>query len=62
VNDVGAAALFVFGSILFFQESTTYAGTWFFLVGSIMFGLRPMIKLLREIKLIRMGRYDDAGK
>ncbi|WP_352950748.1 YrhK family protein [Roseibium sp. SCP14] len=51
--DFSAAALFVVGSILFFKESTTYAGTWLFLVGSIMFGLRPTIKLLREFAFIR---------
>tara|TARA_A100001391_G_scaffold21380_3_gene11821 strand:+ start:6084 stop:6284 length:201 start_codon:yes stop_codon:yes gene_type:complete len=61
INDVGAAALFVAGSILFFKESTTYAGTWMFLIGSMMFGLRPMIRLMREIKLIRMKKYDDIG-
>jgi hypothetical protein len=59
INDVGAAALFVVGSILFFNEATTYAGTWLFLVGSVMFGLRPMIKLVREIRYLRMGAYDD---
>lgn len=62
INDFGAAALFVVGSILFFSEKTTYLGTWLFLIGSIMFGLRPMIKLMREIKLIRMGDYDDVAK
>ncbi len=61
INDVCAAALFVVGSILFFKESTTYAGTWLFLIGSIMFGLRPMIKLMREIKLVRMGKLDQLG-
>lgn len=60
INDVGAAALFVVGSILFFNEATTYAGTWLFLIGSIMFGLRPMIKLMREIRYLRMGEFDDV--
>ena len=60
--DFSAAALFVVGSILFFKESTTYAGTWLFLVGSIMFGLRPTIKLLREIAFIRLGQYQNALK
>ena len=59
INDVGAAALFVIGSILFFKETTAYAGTWLFLLGSVMFGLRPMIKLVREIRYLRMGDYDD---
>lgn len=62
INDVLAAALFVIGSILFFSESTTYAGTWLFLIGSLMFGLRPVIRLLRELKYMRMGDYDDVTK
>jgi len=61
-NDVGAAALFVVGSILFFNPSTTYAGTWLFLVGSIMFGVLPLIKLSREIRYLSLGDYDDAAK
>ncbi|KZL00769.1 hypothetical protein PsAD5_00951 [Pseudovibrio sp. Ad5] len=56
--DFSAAALFVVGSILFFKEATTYLGTWLFLVGSILFGLRPTIKLFREIAYIRLGKYE----
>lgn len=62
INDLGAAALFVIGSVLFFNASTTYFGTWLFLIGSIMFGLRPVIKLSRELKYLRMGDYDDVAK
>ena len=57
--DVSAAALFVIGSILFFSETTTYIGTWFFLVGSVLFGLRPTIKLYREFVYIRAGDFDN---
>ncbi|PID98034.1 MAG: N-acetyl-gamma-glutamyl-phosphate reductase [Actinobacteria bacterium] len=56
--DFLAAALFVIGSILFFNEKTVYTGTWLFLVGSILFGLRPTIKLLREITYLRLGKYS----
>ena len=62
VVDFSAAALFVIGSILFFQESTTYIATWLFLVGSVLFGLRPTIKLYREIGYLRLGSYDDIAK
>ncbi|WP_127903312.1 YrhK family protein [Solirhodobacter olei] len=55
--DFSAAGLFVVGSILFFYKSTTYAATWMFLVGSIFFGMKPTIRLLRELKFLRMGRY-----
>ncbi|PIE82820.1 MAG: N-acetyl-gamma-glutamyl-phosphate reductase [Candidatus Contendobacter odensis] len=60
INDVLAALLFIIGSILFFNEKTTYAGTWLFLIGSVMFGLRPVIRLLRELKYMRMADYDDV--
>ena len=60
--DFSAAALFVIGSILFFSDSTTYVGTWLFLVGSVLFGLRPTIKLVREISYLRLGDYRDILK
>lgn len=60
--DFAAALLFVIGSILFFWEETTYTATWLFLVGSVFFGLKPTIKLLRELKYWRMGRTDVLAK
>lgn len=62
VVDFSAAALFVIGSLLFFSESTTYAGTWLFVVGSVLFGLRPTIKLYREIGYLKLSDYDDITK
>lgn len=62
INDFGAALMFVIGSIMFFSEKWTHFGTWLFLIGSIMFGLRPAIKLARELKYLRMGDYDDVVK
>ena len=53
VVDFTAAALFLVGSALFFSASTTYAATWMFVVGSVLFGLRPTIKLVREIAYLR---------
>ena len=60
IVDVMAAALFVLGSILFFFESTAYAGTWLFLVGSILFGARPSIKLYRELRYRQLN--DEGGQ
>ncbi|MDC0434445.1 YrhK family protein [bacterium] len=62
VVDFSAAALFVIGSFLFFDESTTYVATWLFVVGSVLFGLRPTIKLYREIAYFRLGNYDEIAK
>ncbi|WP_298803158.1 YrhK family protein [uncultured Pseudokineococcus sp.] len=62
LNDVLMALWFVIGSILFFWESTTYAGTWFFLVGSLQFLARPAIRLARKIHLQRRhGSPLDSG-
>lgn len=58
--DFSAAALFVVGSALFFSASTTYAATWLFVVGSVLFGLRPSIKLVREIAYLSSVEIDDA--
>ena len=54
--------MFVIGSILFHSSATSYAGSWLFLVGSVMFGLRPTIKLYREFAYLRVGDLDDLAK
>ncbi len=53
LNDLLIAAFFIVGSILFFQESTSYAGTWLFLLGSIELAVRPLIRLARRVHLTR---------
>lgn len=46
--DALASLCFIIGSALFFFASTTYQATWLFLIGSIFFGVRPLITLTRE--------------
>lgn len=53
LNDLLIAAWFTVGSVLFFSESTTYAGTWLFLVGSVQLAIRPTIRLSRRVHLQR---------
>jgi hypothetical protein len=62
INDFAAGVLFVTGSILFFWESTMYIATWFFVVGSILFCVRPSIRLARELHLSRLpsGLEDES--
>ena len=55
VNDILIALWFTVGSILFFSDSTTTLGTWFFLVGSIELIVRPAIRLSRRVHLGRMN-------
>lgn len=54
VNDILIAVWFIIGSILFFNESTTTAGTWLFLLGSIELLIRPMIRLARRVHIGRI--------
>lgn len=51
LNDALIALWFIIGSILFFQEDTTTAGTWLFLVGSVELLIRPVIRLTRNIHI-----------
>lgn len=60
--DVIAALMFVIGSICFFYPELNYAGTWLFLFGSLMFGLRPTIKLMREIAYLRMSARSSQAR
>ncbi len=54
VNHILIAVWFTVGSILFFFEPTTTAGTWFFLLGSIELLIRPAIRLGRRVHLRRL--------
>ena len=60
-NDLLIAIWFVLGSVLFFSESTTVAGTWLFLLGSIQLMIRPLIRLHRRIRLRRLAP-DSAAE
>ena len=60
--DFSAAGLFVVGSILFLSPATTYAATWLFIVGSVFFGLKPTIRLIRELKLVSLGEDDQVAR
>lgn len=62
VNDILIAIWFIIGSILFFGESTTVAGTWLFLLGSIELLIRPMIRLARRVHIGRVRKQvSDSG-
>ncbi|MFY0406617.1 YrhK family protein [Solicola sp. PLA-1-18] len=54
-NDIAVAVWFIVGSILFFSASTTEAGTWLFLLGSVQLLVRPMIRLVRRVHVGRVG-------
>lgn len=54
-NDILVALWFLVGSILFFDEATTYAGTWLFVIGSVELLVRPVIRLTRQVHLRRLS-------
>ncbi|QDZ00149.1 hypothetical protein FQ775_07005 [Nitratireductor mangrovi] len=61
VVDFCAALLFLVGSVLFFYPAIETAAIWFFVVGSAFFGLKPTIRLVRELHLLRIGDLDDLA-
>src|SRR5699024_4206554 len=52
-NDILIGLWFIIGSFLFFSESTSYAGTWLFVIGSVEMLIRPLIRLARRVHLRR---------
>ncbi len=56
LDDLLIAVFFIVGSILFFNEDTATAGTWLFLLGSVMMLIRPIIGLTRRVHLRRFRR------
>lgn len=64
VNDLLIGTWFLIGSFLFLSESTTLAGTWLFVIGSIEMLIRPTIRLARGVHLRRFrpdGHLVGAG-
>lgn len=55
VVDFAAALCFIVGSVLFFDEDTATTATWMFLSGSLCFALKPTLRLVRELRLLKMG-------
>ncbi len=60
-NDILIGLWFTVGSILFFFESTTTTGTWFFVIGSVELLIRPMIRMTRIVHLGRRPGGVDGG-
>ena len=52
--DFGAATCFVIGSVCFFFASTATVADWLFLVGSVLFALKPTIDVARSAHLKRL--------
>jgi hypothetical protein len=55
VNDILIGVWFVVGSVFFFYESLTTAGTGLFVAGSVELLIRPVIRLARHVHLQKVG-------
>jgi hypothetical protein len=58
--DFGAAVCFVIGSAFFFFDSMATPADWLFLVGSILFALKPTIDVVRSAHLKRLPGQADG--
>jgi hypothetical protein len=58
--DFGAAVCFIIGSAFFFFARTTTAADWLFLVGSILFAVKPTIDVVRSMHLNRLPGQSDG--
>lgn len=54
-NDLLIGVWFAVGSGLFFSPALTTTGTWLFLLGSVQLLVRPVIRLVRNLHLQRVG-------
>ncbi|WP_116598958.1 YrhK family protein [Primorskyibacter marinus] len=60
--DFAAAISFTIGSVLFLWESMKTPAIWLFIVGSFCFLCKPSLRLMREVKLWRMGKVDQLAR
>ena len=57
--EFAAAVAFIVGSIFFFYDTLQYAGTWLFVIGSVLFAVRPAVRLAMEINLVALSGDSD---
>jgi hypothetical protein len=55
-NEICIALAFTIGSIAFYWESLFNFGVTLFVIGSVMLGIRPAIRLSRRIQLRKVTR------
>ena len=60
--DLMAALFFVVGSAFFFFPSYETPALWCFLLGSILFAVKPTLKFSREVHLARIGDAEDLAQ
>ncbi len=56
VNEIGIAVFFTVGSVAFYFEELFNLGVTLFVIGSVMLGIRPAIRLSRRVQLRKVTR------
>ncbi|MBV7408361.1 YrhK family protein [Maritimibacter sp. DP1N21-5] len=56
--DFGASLAFVAGSLMYILGVDEATVIWVYLAGSLLFAAKPSLRLLREIRLYRMGHVE----
>lgn len=59
--DFGAACCFVLGSAFFFFASMSRPADWLFLVGSVLFAVKPTIDMVRSVHLRKLPADARGG-
>ena len=62
IVDLGAALCFVVGSVMFLSDAWQRPGTWLFIVGSLLFAVKPTLRFARELRLAAMGDTGDLAE
>ncbi|KZY34499.1 hypothetical protein A3731_19010 [Roseovarius sp. HI0049] len=62
IVDFSAAVSFLVGSVLFFWKETETAAIWCFVAGSVLFCVKPTLRLAREIHLLKLGHVDELAR
>lgn len=57
LTDFSAGATFLAGSTMILLDQWTHVGHWCFVVGSVLFTLKPCLRVIRETRLAARG--DD---
>ena len=60
--DLSAALFFIVGSAFFFFSEMQTPALWCFLLGSILFAVKPTLKFAREVHLARIGDTEELAK
>jgi hypothetical protein len=56
INDIGIFLFFTVGSVAFYWHELFNVGVTLFVIGSVMLGFRPTIRLFRRIQLRSLTR------